>query len=87
MNAADVLMRAHALVECTDPTAPGAGAVRSVTAVHDAVVVEIDCADHESPHTVIVCGDCGMCDGRVIDDEDCPVVAEVIAALGLGDLP
>lgn len=83
MNAAEVLVRAHALLECTDGTARGAGAVRAVTAVHDAVVVEIECAEHEGPHSLIVCGECGLCDGRVLEDEDCPVVQEVIEVLEL----
>lgn len=81
MNAAEAMMRAKALEESTDTDA--ARAVRSVVATHDALVVEMYCPDHDHVHALVVCNDCGLCDGRTLEDEDCPLVQHVAELLGL----
>ncbi len=76
MRTREVLTRARAMM---DQDSPG---VESVTALHDAVVVDISCEDH-GMHALVVCDDCDTVDGRRLEDEDCDVVQAVIDVLEL----
>jgi hypothetical protein len=57
-------------------------AARCVSAVHDAIVVEVECVECGA-HVVMVCDDCEDDDPAAVNDE-CPHVAALVGALGAG---